>query len=157
PVERADGRKICTRCRSRFSGDARFCPFDGEPLRTVAYDGPTDPLIGARIDGRYEVREVLGEGGMGTGYRVRHQLVERQFALKVLRSDLAREPDLGERFVREAKAAASISNPNVVQITDFGALESGQPYFVMELLAGESLSSMLRKGGPLPAARAVGL
>jgi serine/threonine-protein kinase len=147
---------VCPRCQSRFSGDARFCPFDAEPLR-VQDHAPKDSLIGAQIDGRYEVTEVLGEGGMGIVYRVRHRILERLFALKVLRADLARERDLGERFVREAKAAASISHPSVVQITDFGELPSGQPYFVMELLTGESLSSILRKGGPLPAARAVRL
>ncbi|HEX3596654.1 MAG TPA: protein kinase, partial [Polyangiaceae bacterium] len=86
-----------------------------------------------------------------------HRMLERPFALKVLRSDLSRDHDLGERFLREAKAAASVSHPNIVQITDFGTLPSEQPYFVMELLTGESLSSIIRKGGPLPAARAVRL
>jgi serine/threonine-protein kinase len=101
------------------------------------------------------VAEILGEGGMGTVYRVRHRILERPFALKVLRADLSRDSDLGVRFTREAKAAASISHPNVVQITDFGSLPSGQPYFVMELLVGDSVNTVISKGGPLPAARAV--
>jgi serine/threonine-protein kinase len=148
---------VCVRCHSRFSGDARFCPFDAEPLRLAPETTPRDPLLKTVIDGRYEVQDVLGEGGMGTVYRVRHRMLERAFALKVLRSDLSRDNDLGERFLREAKAAASVAHPNVVQITDFGMLPTEQPYFVMELLTGESLSSILRKGGPLPAARAVRL
>jgi serine/threonine-protein kinase len=86
---------------------------------------------------------------------VRHRILERSFALKVLRADLSRDSDLGVRFTREAKAAASISHPNVVQITDFGNLPSGQPYFVMELLVGDSVNTVISKGGPLPAARAV--
>jgi serine/threonine-protein kinase len=148
--------KVCGQCGSRFSGDARFCPFDGEPLRlALESERVEDPLLGSVIDDRYEVSEVLGEGGMGTVYRVRHRILERAFALKVLRADLSRDSDLGVRFTREAKAAASISHPNVVQITDFGSLPSGQPYFVMELLVGDSISTVIGKGGPLPAARAV--
>lgn len=148
--------KICGQCSSRFSGDARFCPFDGEPLRLATEsDHVEDPLLGTVVDDRYEVQEILGEGGMGTVYRVRHRILERPFALKVLRADLSRDSDLGVRFTREAKAAASISHPNVVQITDFGNLPSGQPYFVMEHLVGDSVNSIIGKGGPLPAARAV--
>lgn len=148
--------KICEKCRSRFSGDARFCPFDGEPLRlALETEQVEDPLLGSVVDDRYEVQAVLGEGGMGTVYRAKHRVLGRPFALKVLRADLSRDSDLGVRFTREAKAAASISHPNVVQITDFGSLPSGQPYFVMELLVGESVNTVINKGGPLPAARAV--
>lgn len=155
--ERHYGAKECARCQSRFSNDARFCPFDGEPLVPAVGVVPRDPLVGTLIDDRYEVQSVLGEGGMGTVYRVRHSILERPFALKVLRADLARDADLGERFLREARAAACISHPSVVQITDFGSLPTGQAYFVMELLGGESLSAVVRRGGPLPAGRAVRL
>src|SRR5262249_9172534 len=107
------------------------------------------------IDGRYEVAEVLGEGGMGRVYRVRHTSLERFFAMKVLRRDLARDEDLAGRFIQEAKATASVRHPNVVQITDFGKLAEGIPYFVMELLSGETLGDVIKAGGPVPAARAV--
>ena len=164
PVNEGEGRKsrrqtkVCDKCGSRFSGEARFCPFDAEPL-VVAVESrrPRDPLIGIVIDGRYEMQSVLGEGGMGTVYRVSHRVLGRALALKVLRADLAREEELGLRFLREARAAASISHPNVVQITDFGTLPSGQAYFVMELLSGDSLSRVLRNVGPLPPARVVKL
>jgi serine/threonine-protein kinase len=156
-AEQKYGSKVCSHCGSRFSNDARFCPFDGLPLTPSVSAPPRDPLLGSVIDDRYEVEAVLGEGGMGTVYRVRHRILERLFALKALRLDLARDADLGERFLREARAVASISHPGVVQITDFGALPTGQTYFVMELLTGEPLSTLLGKGGPLPAARAVRL
>jgi eukaryotic-like serine/threonine-protein kinase len=149
-------RSQCGACGQRFSGDARFCPFDGEPLAPASdFDSKRDPLIGTVVDKRYEVLEVLGEGGMGTVYRVRHTALGRSFALKALRRDLANDAELSARFIGEAKAAAAISHPNVVQITDFGALPSGEPYFVMELLDGVPLSWLIKNGGPLPAGRAV--
>jgi serine/threonine-protein kinase len=146
----------CPTCNQHFSGDARFCPFDGDPLVVAAgYRPEADPLIGKVIDGRYEVESVLGEGGMGSVYCVRHRALEKRFALKVMRSDLAMQGELAARFIQEAKAAAAIGHPNIVQITDFGQLPSRAPYFVMELLDGTSLSKLIRKGGPLPAGQAV--
>ncbi len=146
----------CPTCNQHFSGDASFCPFDGDPLVVaVGYRPEADPLIGKLIDGRYEVESVLGEGGMGSVYCVRHRALEKRFALKVMRADLAMEGELAARFIQEAKAAAAIGHPNIVQITDFGQLPNRAPYFVMELLDGTPLSKLIRKGGPLPAGQAV--
>jgi serine/threonine-protein kinase len=149
----------CPVCHHHFSGaDARFCPFDGEPLvASSSWNPSANPLLGTLIDKRYEVLEVLGEGGMGTVYRVRHVALGRQFALKALRRDMSADAELSARFIQEAKAAAAVAHQGVVQITDFGSLPSGQPYFVMELLQGRPLSWVLHSGGPLPAARAVRL
>jgi serine/threonine-protein kinase len=151
--------KRCKLCGQRFTNDAAFCPFDGEPLEVApeAFRSADDPLIGKTIDGRYLVIESLGEGGMGTVYRVEHRALQRSFALKVLRRDLAREAELCSRFIQEARTAATINHPNVIQITDFGELPDGSPYFVMEYLTGQPLSALAQKGGPLPAARAVRL
>ncbi|HEX7601775.1 MAG TPA: serine/threonine-protein kinase, partial [Polyangiaceae bacterium] len=132
--------------------DAGFCPFDGTLLVFDVWQAPVDPLVGAVIDGRYQVEGVLGEGGMGTVYRVRHLALERALALKVLRADLAQDGELAARFLQEAQATASIKHPGIVQITDFGKLQDGRPYFVMELLAGQTLAQALRTGGPLPSA-----
>jgi serine/threonine-protein kinase len=139
---------VCPSCGQHFSGDARFCPFDGEALKGAPDWNPSesDPLLGSVVDDRYEVQAVLGEGGMGTVYRAQHTSLGRGFALKVLRRDLAEDPDLAPRFIQEAKAAARVAHPNVVQITDFGSLPSGQPYFVMELLEGVALSRIIRNG-----------
>ncbi|MEZ4232659.1 MAG: protein kinase [Polyangiaceae bacterium] len=148
--------KLCPDCGHQFSGEARFCPFDGALLEQRGrWDPSGDPLLGSVVDGRYEVLEVLGEGGMGTVYRVRHTTLGRFFALKVLRKDLAGDRELAARFIQEARAAASVSHPSVVQITDFGALDGEQPYFVMEMLEGQSLGWLIQHGGAIPAARAV--
>jgi len=145
----------CPDCAARFSRDAVFCPFDGARLEAGAFDPLGDPLIGTVVDGRYEVLETLGEGGMGRVYRVRHASLGRDFALKALRADLAGDADLAARFVREAKAAASLRHPNVVQISDFGQLPHGAQYFVMELLSGHTLGEIIKAGGPVPAGKAV--
>ncbi|MGO9837035.1 MAG: serine/threonine-protein kinase [Polyangiaceae bacterium] len=132
-----------------------FCPYDGTKLEATAFEPLVDPLVGSTVDGRYEVLEILGEGGMGRVYRVRHVTLERAFAMKVLRRDLARDEDLGARFTHEAKATASVKHPNVVQINDFGSFPDGIPYFVMELLVGHTLGEVIKAGGPIPAGRAV--
>jgi len=147
--------RTCAACGHRFSPEAAFCPFDGTKLDSTTYDPTRDPLIGRTIDGRYEVLTLLGEGGMGQVYEVRHVALDRRFAMKVLRRELAREEDLAARFIDEAKATAAVRHPNVVQITDFGKLETGAPYFVMELLVGETLGRIIKAGGAIPAARAV--
>jgi serine/threonine protein kinase len=146
--------RACAECGQRFGADAKFCPFDGCELASVAWDPTGDPMIAKTIDGRYEVVGVLGEGGMGKVYRVRHTSLDRPFAMKVLRKDLARDGELAQRFIQEAKTTASVHHPNIVSITDFGRLPDESPYFVMELLIGETLGDVIKAGGPIPAGRA---
>jgi serine/threonine protein kinase len=147
---------VCPRCEKRFSSDGRFCPFDGEPLAPAHGWGPElDPLIGSVVDNRYEVLSVLGEGGMGVVYETRHRALGKRFALKALRQDLATDHEISARFVQEARTAASVSHPGLVEITDFGKLPNGQPFFVMELLEGQSLATLIRRGGPIPTGRAL--
>jgi eukaryotic-like serine/threonine-protein kinase len=150
------GATVCPKCAQHFSPDGRFCPFDGEPLQSAPeWDPSSDPLLGTIVDGRYEIRSVLGEGGMGVVYEVRHRALGKRFALKALRKDLATDADIAARFTQEARTAAAVSHPGLVEITDFGRLSTGQPFFVMELLEGQSLATLIRRGGPIPAARAV--
>jgi serine/threonine-protein kinase len=150
----------CPECGRPFSGEARFCPFDGDPLVDAPDWNPSqDPLIGAVVEGRYEVLRVLGEGGMGTVYEVRHNALGRSFAMKVLRREVALDAGLARRFMQEAKAAAAIGHPNIVAVSDFGELVDGPlaarvPFFVMELLKGTSLAKLLAVEGRLAPARA---
>ncbi len=140
---------VCRQCQRRFTPNTPFCPFDGTRLAERDRGHAPDPLLGERVDGRYKVVRVLGEGGMGVVYEVRHEVLERPFALKVLRRELSADADLCERFIREARAAAAVDHPGVVSITDFGALPTGQPYFVMELLGGRSLARLMAEVGAL--------
>ena len=102
--------------------------------------------------GNYKILERLGEGGMGTVFRVEHVALGRKYALKVLRSKVVdRDPTSAQRFLREARAAARIRHPNIVDVFDFGYVPDGRPYFVMELLEGESLADRVERGALPPA------
>jgi eukaryotic-like serine/threonine-protein kinase len=145
----------CGECGQRFGADATFCPFDGAMLAPTDWSPAGDPLLNKVIDGRYEVVGVLGEGGMGTVYQVRHTALDRLFAMKVLRRDLARDADLAARFMREARATASVKHPNIVAINDFGRVDGDLPYFVMENLVGQTLARAIKTGGAIPSALGV--
>ncbi len=149
--------KRCPECKERFRPDAGFCPFDGVALVPDRYVPPLDPLVGTIVDDRYEVVGVLGEGGMGTVYEVRHTTLGRRAALKALRADLAQEGELAARFLQEAQATAAIKHPSVVSILDFGRLRDARPYFVMELLSGQTVADAIHRGGPAPVAMAVAI
>ena len=97
--------------------------------------------------GRYTDLKLLGQGGMGAVYRAFDPSLQRTVAIKVM---LGQNPEFLARFEREARAVAKLSHPNVVQVYDFGRDEQNNPYFVMELLPGRSLDSLLKEKGPLP-------
>jgi serine/threonine protein kinase len=111
--------------------------------------GTLDRLVGTLV-GQYRLVSILGAGGMGTVYVGEHTLIGRRAAIKILHVGLSAGRDGVERFFNEARAAAAINHPGIVQIFDFGFAEDGSAYLVMELLEGTSLAGVLHDRGPLP-------
>ena len=126
-------------------------PKDFEPLRTHGIITP-DEII--NLDRRYRRVRYIGGGGFGNVYLVRHEALERNMALKVLGRQYAEDEQFKERFKREAKNAASLNHPNIVQVHDAGeGLFEGQKasYIAMEYVSGGTLEDLIaQQGGPLP-------
>jgi eukaryotic-like serine/threonine-protein kinase len=111
--------------------------------------------------GSYHLEELLGTGGMGEVWRARHRLLARHAAIKLVRPELlgARTESESQavlrRFEREAQATAMLNSPHTIQVFDFGVTQDGAFYYVMELLTGRNLESLVREFGPLPASRVI--
>ncbi len=105
-------------------------------------------MIGKRVDGRYEIIRVIGEGGMSRVYLAHDVILNRDVAIKVLNYDFANEQDLKRRFQREALSATSLTHPNIVDIFDVGEDEEIH-YLVMEYIEGQTLKKYIQMHGPL--------
>jgi serine/threonine-protein kinase len=106
---------------------------------------PNDPLIGTVVAGRYRVERPLGEGGMGQVYLAEHEAIQKKIALKVLRPEYAMKGDIVTRFQQEAISASRIKHPNVLDVFDFGRIETGAFYLAMEFLEGHDLAQEITR------------
>lgn len=127
-------------------------PASGAP---ASGDAPIEALEGRVIAERYRVEKLLGEGGMGAVYRAEHIHMHKIVALKVLHAEMSNVPEVVARFEREAVAAGRIAHPNVAAATDFGRLEDGSFFLVLEYAAGQDLRGLLNATGALPPDRCV--
>src|SRR5436190_1147738 len=116
--------------------------------------GGPSALIGTVLSGRYRIERLLGEGGMGAVYQAEHTHMRKRLAIKVLHPEMSRLSEVVARFEREAMAAAHIDHPNVATATDFGKLEDGSFFLVLEYVEGKSLRDVVADG-PMTVARAL--
>ena len=114
-----------------------------------------DALLGTLLAGRYRIEELIGSGGMGAVYRAEHVHMRKAVAVKVLHKEMTAFPEVVARFEREAVAAGRIEHPHVVSASDFGQLEDGSFYLVLEFIEGQSLGKLVGSVGALSPQRAL--
>jgi len=102
------------------------------------------------VDDRYELRDLVGSGGMADVFLAHDEVLDRDVALKLLKTRFAQDEEVVERFRREARSAASLANPYIVPIFDRGETEDGMYYIAMEYLPGGTLKVRIRNSGTLP-------
>jgi hypothetical protein len=137
----------CPTCQAVFRGTYRRCPNDGAIL--IATDD--DPLVGSVLAERYQIEEVLGDGGLGRVYRARHVRMSRRFAIKVPFGEVGYDRKARARLANEAEAASRLDHPHVIGIVDVGETAAGLFYIAMDLAEGRSLAELLEDGPPPPA------
>jgi serine/threonine-protein kinase len=159
----AEARKYAS---DASAGDADEVAWDdSDGAQTVPPTSPEARAVGLHagrhsagniVAGKYQLSAVLGEGGMGSVWLAKNRTLDVDVALKLMRSELAEEVEgVAERMLQEARAAASIGHPAIIQVFDFGFSEFGDPFIVMELLRGESLAEAIHRRGKLRPSRAV--
>lgn len=129
-----------------------FTPFTYNEL--VTQPPISDPFIGKVLDDRYQIDELIAQGGMATVYLGTDLRLGRTVALKVLGGPLASDPNFVERFTHEARAAAALTHPNVVAVHDQG-INGGFPFLVMEYVQGRTIRQLMAQSGPLTSAHAL--
>ncbi len=138
--------RMCPRCSMELPPSVNVCPNDGYLF------SPDSELKALRED--LEFLEVIGSGANGLIYKVRHPLLDKVVAVKMLHSHLVSDQAV-MRFHREAKAASNLSHPNIIVIHDFGVSKHGQPYMIMDFVEGQTLAARIDKQGPMPVGYAI--
>jgi serine/threonine protein kinase len=120
--------------------------------------GP-DRLVGLEIGGKYKIVSILGEGGMGCVYKGEQKLgaTIRKVAIKTLHEHLSHDPQILARFEREVGTVAGLQHPNTIQVFDFGKMDDGTLYIVMEFVEGKSVAGWLETSGPMEPGRVVNI
>jgi serine/threonine protein kinase/tetratricopeptide (TPR) repeat protein len=157
----------CPRCGFENPAETWFCGRCASPIHaTGSAPGPTETLLvpireletGTTFARRYQVIEELGKGGMGRVYKVYDTEVREKLALKLLKPEIATDPDTIERFRNELRLARTVSHRNVCRMHDLGREESTGTFFItMEYVSGDDLKSLIHSIGALPLGKAVAI
>jgi tRNA A-37 threonylcarbamoyl transferase component Bud32 len=156
----------CPKCQRTYPAEgSTFCPHDGERLLPIDDVTPVrdakDPLVTSTVAGRFELRRVIANGGMGRVYEAREVTRQERVAVKILHADVAEDEVNIERFRREATTSQALDHPHVVKVMEFAATAQlpGRPgkswFLVMEYLDGEELRHVLTREKTIPVHRAL--
>ena len=151
--------KACPTCFRIYPQDAAFCPADGSGLgayeQVPAQSDPEDRHLGTTMVGRYEVRRIVADGGMGRVYEARDRQQDRRVAIKLLHPEVARDAVAVERFKREFEISRELPHAHIVDVLDFQLINEMQSILVMEFLEGEELRTLLKTDSKVEPARLV--
>src|SRR6266852_1377351 len=142
--------KYCPVCQEKFDDSLSFCIKDGEVL-----EEDSESIVGTALDGQHQIESMLGKGGMGAVYQVRHILLGDRVAIKLLPPEMRSNTEWLRRFQREGQAARRFRHPNAVTVYDLRTSADGTIYLVMEYVEGATLDSELKKHGRFSPAEAV--
>jgi eukaryotic-like serine/threonine-protein kinase len=145
----------CVICTTEVRDDARFCPNCGaeQPKQGPKPGSDDDPFIGQTVARNFKIEKLLGVGGMGKVYKARQLSLDKAVVIKILHDHFRDDPQLVQRFQREARAASRLNHPNSIQVIDFGQDENKVLYMAQEFLEGTDLFTVLKNEGPLPRER----
>lgn len=153
--------RACRVCGRLYPDDASFCPVDGQGLYSatqVPVEGEDSAgRVGGVLLGRYQVRRVVADGGMGRVYEALDLVEQRNVALKVLHPEVAKDEVAVERFKREFEVSSQLSSVHIIDVLDFAPTDDGTFALVMEFLYGEELRATLKREGHLAPERLVRL
>ncbi len=152
--------KSCPQCQRTYPNDAGFCAADGTALVFTSMvpvaASADDRRIGAKLCGRYEIRRVVADGGMGRVYEGVDKQTDTRIAVKVLHEEIAKDDVARERFKREYEISANLPHDHIVQVLDFQRdAETGDWLMVMEFLDGEELRVVLKREKTIPPERII--
>lgn len=145
------GVKICPFCSEAVNFSARKCKhcgewFDGNSKTTLTDIASPEIMIATLLNDRYELKDLLGKGGMASVYRAIHKGLNKEIALKVIHQNLVHDEEFVKRFIMEAQMGASLHHPNIVSVFDVASVDSVH-YMAMELVSGNELHHLIRKNG----------
>ncbi|MGH9944466.1 MAG: protein kinase domain-containing protein, partial [Pyrinomonadaceae bacterium] len=144
-LARLDGGSLnllreCPACGACYDSDVEVCAEDGRELRLTL-------PVGRLLEGKYRLERLVGRGGMGAVYEATDVRLSRRVAVKIMTGSLFGDQHALSRFRREARTAARLAHPNIISIHDYGAVEAGGAYLVMELARGRTLREELERAG----------
>jgi serine/threonine-protein kinase len=141
----------CPSCQAENVENARFCAKCGEQMPVPEVE-EKDTFIGQTVGGRYVVKKILGEGGMGRVYEADRAIagINQRVAIKTLHQHLSKDPQVVARFHRECRTIAQLKHPNTIKVEDFGQAADGTLYIAMEFVEGNSIEKELELHGAMP-------
>jgi serine/threonine-protein kinase len=135
----------CLRCQATFDGAAEQCPNCGE--RVTHFQRTYSTRL---IDGKYQILERLGVGGMGEIFKVRHIHLNEERVIKIMRANIASDDQSLQRFLQEARTSTMVKHRNLAMLYDFSTLEDGSYYMVWEYIDGTNIQKWVAANGPVP-------